>query len=114
MSCPTGIPDWSNATLATFNVTLLLDSRLCTACTCPLELEGHMLGMMSYFPSLGGNAFFAALFGVCLLIQLGLGIRHKTWGFLISMTGGLVLEIIGYVARVLMRDNMFTDSYFIM
>lgn len=114
MSCPTGLPDWSNATIATFNVTLLRNPRLCTACTCPLELEGHNLGIMSYFPSLGGNAFFAALFGICLLVQLVLGVRHKTWGYLISMTGGLVLEVVGYAARVLMRDNMFTDSYFIM
>jgi hypothetical protein len=30
------------------------------------------------------------------------------------MTGGLVLEIVGYIGRILMRDNMFTNTYFIM
>ena len=108
------MPDWSNVTIETFNQTLLMDPMLCTTCTCPLVLDGNLLGYMSYFPSLAGNAFFAALFGLCLLPQIFLGIRYKTWGFLIAMAGGLILEILGYVARILMRDNMFTNSYFIM
>jgi len=101
-------------TLETFNRTLLLNPMLCTSCTCPLEIDGYMLGYMSYFPSLAGNALFAAVFGLCLLAQIYLGIRHKTWGYLISMSGGLILEIVGYIGRILMRDNMFTNSYFIM
>jgi hypothetical protein len=114
MSCPTGIPDWSGVTLETFNLTLLSNPRLCTTCTCPLSIDGHLIGFMSYFPSLAGNALFAALFGLCLLPQIYLGIRYKTWGYLVSMSGGLILEVLGYVARILMRDNMFTDTYFIM
>ncbi len=114
MSCETGIPDWSNVTLANFNQTLLMYPMLCTTCTCPLEIEGINLGYMSYFPSLAGNALFAAIFALCLLPQIFLGIRYKTWGYLIAMCGGLILECIGYVGRILMRDNMFTNSYFIM
>ncbi|KAK3297749.1 RTA1 like protein-domain-containing protein [Chaetomium fimeti] len=114
MVCATGEPDWSGTTLATFNLTLLQNPRLCTSCTCPLELEGLHLGVMSYFPSLAGNALFAAVFGLCLLPQIYFGIRHKTWGYLIAMSGGLILELLGYIARVLMRDNMFTDVFFIM
>ncbi|KAK3387644.1 RTA1 like protein-domain-containing protein [Podospora didyma] len=114
MSCETGIPDWSNVTFATFNQTLLMFPRLCTACTCPLTIEGWFLGYMAYFPSLAGNAVFAAIFGVFLLVQLYFGVRFKTWGFLISMGGGLILEVLGYVGRILMRDNMFTNTYFIM
>jgi hypothetical protein len=114
MVCATGTPDWSNATLATFNLTLLMNPELCTSCTCPLVIEGQHLGYMSYFPSLPGNAVFAAVFGLCLLPQIFFGIRHRTWGYLISMSGGLILEVIGYVARILMRDNMFTNSYFVM
>ena len=108
------MPDWSGVTLETFNLTLLQYPMLCTACTCPLKLEGYQLGIMSYFPSLPGNALFAAIFGLCLVPQIYLGIRHKTWGFLVCMFGGLLLELIGYIARILMRDDMFTDSYFIM
>ncbi|GAB1311379.1 phospholipid-translocating ATPase rsb1 [Madurella fahalii] len=114
MACATGAPDWSDVTLATFNQTLLQNPMLCTPCTCPLEIDGYFLGVMSYLPSLGGNALFAAIFGLCLLLQVYLGIRYKTWGFLICMSGGILLEVLGYIARVLMRDNMFTNSYFIM
>ncbi|KAK4101608.1 RTA1-domain-containing protein [Parathielavia hyrcaniae] len=113
MVCATGTPDWSNVTLATFNRTLLMNPRLCTSCTCPLVIEGRHLGYIAYFPSLAGNALFAAIFGLCLLPQIYYGIRSKTWGFFVAMVGGLILEVIGYTARILMRDNMFTNSYFI-
>lgn len=112
--CETEIPDWTGVTLATFNQTLLSNPRLCNACICPLEIDGYFLGYVSYFPSLPGNALFAAIFGICLLLQLVFGIRYRTWGFLICMAGGLVLEIIGYCARVVMRDNMFTNTFFVM
>ncbi|KAK4128124.1 RTA1-domain-containing protein [Parathielavia appendiculata] len=114
MVCATGTPDWSNVTLATFNQTLLRNPMLCTSCTCPLVIEGYHLGYIAYFPSLAGNALFAAIFGLCLLPQIYYGIRCKTWGYLIAMVGGLILEVIGYIARLLMRNNMFTNSYFIM
>lgn len=114
MVCATGEPDWSGVTLETFNQTLLYDRRLCNSCICPIELDGLHLGVMGYFPNLAGNAVLAAVFGLCLLPQLYLGIRHKTWGFMAGMTGGILLEVLGYVGRILMRDNMFTDTYFIM
>lgn len=114
MVCATGTPDWSGATLATFNKTLLENPTLCTSCTCPLELEGEIISFMSYYPSLAGNALLAAVFGICLLVQLFLGIRNKTWGYLSCMSGGLILEVLGYAARVVMRDNMFSDTWFIM
>ncbi|KAK4251631.1 sphingoid long-chain base transporter RSB1 [Corynascus novoguineensis] len=113
-SCPTGTPDWSGVTLENFNRTLLINPRLCTPCTCPLEIDGLKIGVMTYYPSIGGNAFLTVVFALCLLTQIFLGIRHKTWGFLISMTGGLFLEVLGYIARILMHNNMFSDSYFIM
>ncbi|KAK4150497.1 sphingoid long-chain base transporter RSB1 [Chaetomidium leptoderma] len=114
MVCATGTPDWSGVTLANFNQSLLLNPRLCTSCTCPLQIDGYFLGSMSYFPSLAGNAVFAAVFGLCLIPQLYFGIRYKTWGFLICMSGGIILEVLGYIVRILMRDNMFTNTYFIM
>lgn len=114
MVCATGTPDFSGFTLETFNQTLLFQPFLCNSCICPLELDGWHMGFMSYFPSLAGNAVLAVVFGLCLLPQLYLGIRYKTWGFLICMTGGLLLEVVGYIGRILMRDNMFTNTYFIM
>lgn len=43
-----------------------------------------------------------------------LWVAARTWGFLGGMFGGLVLEIIGYVGRIQMHSNPFTDSPFLM
>jgi hypothetical protein len=108
------IPDFSNYTLATFNQTLLSDPTQCTPCICPIVLDGVILANTSYFPTLAGNALFAGIFGALLITQIVIGISHRTWGFLIAMVGGLVLEILGYGARIGMRFNMFTQTFFIM
>jgi hypothetical protein len=50
---------------------------LCTLATCDLTLA-HL----KYLPSLAGNAFYAAMFAGCLIFQLVLGIRYRTWGFM--------------------------------
>ncbi|KUL87018.1 hypothetical protein ZTR_05693 [Talaromyces verruculosus] len=91
------------------NVTLCLDNDvLCTLSTCDLTLA-HF----TYIPNLGANAFLAALFGVCALIQFGLGIRYKTWGFLIAAICGLALEIIGYAGRIMINQNPFDKTNFL-
>jgi hypothetical protein len=47
----------------------------------PCTVERTLYG---YYPSIGANAFFAAFFGICLLIQLVQGVRYKTWTFMVS------------------------------
>ena len=91
------------------NVTLCLNNDiLCTLSTCDLTLA-HF----TYIPNLGANAFLAALFGVCALVQFGLGIRYKTWGFLVTAICGLALEIIGYVGRILINQSPFDKNNFL-
>lgn len=80
----------------------------CTLGTCPLELANF-----TYVPTLAGNVTYLAFFGVLLPIQIFLGIRYRTWGFLAGMTGGLVLEIIGYVGRVQLHFNPFPFDPFL-
>jgi hypothetical protein len=94
---------------ALHNATLLEDPDLCTIDICPLSMAN-----MDYVPSLGGNLVFIAVFGLVLIGLLGIGIRYKTWSYMIAMTGGLLLEIIGYVARVQMHDNPFKSDPFLM
>lgn len=53
-------------------------------------------------------------FGICLIVQLFLGIHHRTWGFLTSIFGGIVLEIVGYIARIQMHYNPFRKGPFLM
>ena len=81
----------------------------CTLDTCPLS-EGDT----HYLPNLGGNSFFIAVFALFIPVQLFLGIRHRTWGFLFGTICGLILEIIGYVGRLKIRDNPFIDEWFLM
>ena len=69
---------------------------------------------LTYLPTLPGNALFAALFGLCLITQILISVRYRTWGFLGGMFGGVLLEVIGYVARILMHSNPFTQSNFLM
>jgi hypothetical protein len=114
MACATGTPDFSSSNYTLEYFMGLLEDNKCTTCLCPLEFEGRKLSSIEYIPSLGGNALFAAIFAICLVLQLFFGIRHKTWGYMIGMLGGLLLEVIGYVARVMMRNNMFDQNYFIM
>lgn len=76
---------------------------ICTLGTCPLsEAE------IGYQPSLGGNVFYLVLFALMLVAQLVLGIRQRTWSFLVGMVGGLLLEIVGYVGRLQLHADPFS------
>lgn len=112
----------------TGNQTLLENPKLCTLDTCDLTLASFL-----YIPTLPGNAIYAGIFGALTIGQLYLGIRYKTWGYMVAMIFGLVrryyvdsnflslltfhpqlLEIIGYVARVMLHESPFDDDYFLM
>jgi hypothetical protein len=80
----------------------------CTYATCSVKEYGQM----SYIPTLAGNAFFLGVFGFALLCQCILGIRYRTWGYLFGMFGGLVLEILGYVSRIQLHYNVFSQHKF--
>lgn len=71
------------------NSTLIEFSYLCTLDTCDLSLTNF-----AYLPNLAGNAIFAAIFGIFFIAQLGLGIRFKTWGYMVAMMFGLVCSIV--------------------
>lgn len=81
----------------------------CTVGTCPLSCA-----QVEYLPTVAGNVIYAAAFGTLLLAQLGLGIRYKTWGFMIGMICGLILEVVGYVGRIMLHSNPFDFNNFIM
>ena len=92
------------------NCNATIPSYECTIETCCLALQSPF----NYIPSFGGNLFFAIFFGVCIIPQLGFGIRYKTWGFAIGMTIGLVLEVLGYASRLILNHNPFDSNGFLM
>ncbi|KAF7947370.1 uncharacterized protein EAE97_004619 [Botrytis byssoidea] len=91
------------------NATLLMDPSLCTLETCDLSLSAF-----EYRPTVVGNTIYAALFAVFAIGQLALGIKFKTWGYMVAIILGLVTEILGYIARVLIYNYPFEHDYFLM
>ncbi|KAJ5593842.1 RTA1 domain protein [Penicillium hispanicum] len=87
----------------------ITSSQQCTLETCPLSYA-HI----RYLPNLAGNAFFVAIFALLIPVQLWIGVRARTWGFMFGTICGLILEVLGYVARLKMRDNPFIDQWFTM
>ncbi|KAE8165657.1 RTA1 like protein-domain-containing protein [Aspergillus tamarii] len=80
----------------------------CTLQTCPLDWA-----LIRYIPSLPGNALYLALFILMLLAQVICGIRYRTWSYLAAMSGGILLEIIGYGGRLMLNSNQFNFSAFL-
>ncbi|PMD32729.1 RTA1-domain-containing protein [Hyaloscypha variabilis F] len=99
----TGYNQYNNTAYG--NLTLLADQTLCNLNTCDLTLAAF-----DYRASLPGNALYAAIFGIYLLLNIYLGIRHKTWGYMVAMTVGLCGEIIGYIGRILLWKNPFDPT----
>jgi multidrug efflux pump subunit AcrB len=81
----------------------------CTLQTCPIS-EAYV----EYQPNKAGNIFYLALFAVLLVAQIGTGIKFRSWSFMAPMIAGLILEIIGYLGRILLHDNPFSFSAFLM
>ncbi|KIW88040.1 uncharacterized protein Z519_11150 [Cladophialophora bantiana CBS 173.52] len=81
----------------------------CTYATCSVEDYGQL----RYIPSLAGNAFYLAVFCLACVAQILLGIRYRTWGFLVGMLGGIGLEMMGYISRIQLHFDDFNNNYFI-
>ncbi|KAF2122006.1 RTA1 like protein-domain-containing protein [Lophiotrema nucula] len=64
---------------------------------------------------LQATLFFFSAFSILLPVQLSIGLQRKTYGFLIAITLGHVLEILAYVARILLHNGQerFAVMYFL-
>ena len=74
-------------------------AQVCTEVNAQCPVESSIYG---YYPSLPVNAFFLAWFVVLLVANLGLGIRYKTWTYLIALGLGCLSEVIGTWLRILL------------
>jgi hypothetical protein len=72
-------------------------------------VEGTIYG---YTPSFPVNTALAGFFAVALIVQLYLGIRHKTWTYMVAVGLGCLAECGGYVGRIMMSKNPFNDTGF--
>ncbi|KAL4996691.1 RTA1 like protein-domain-containing protein [Aspergillus recurvatus] len=90
------------------NQTLLEDPSLCTLDTCPLSMAS-----VEYIPKLWAQILFMALFGLAFFIHIFLGIRYKTYTFMVAMALGLIGELVGYGGRISLHDNPFNGDAFL-
>jgi hypothetical protein len=96
----------------TYNMTIdcnLISSATCTVQTCPIQCAE-----VTYLPTLAGNATYAAIFGILLIAQVTLGFWYRTWGFMVGMSCGLLLEVLGYAGRLKLHNNPFDFNNFLM
>ena len=70
-------------------------------------------GQLQYIPSIAGNAIYLAWFAIVILAQIGLGIKFRTWGYMGAMIGGCLLEVVGYVGRIGLYNDIFDNNQFI-
>ena len=83
--------------------------KTCTEVTarCPVAATTY-----GYYPDLGPNAFFCALFGILLIVSLGIGVKTKTWSYTAFLGVGLLGEFLGYIGRIMMHANPWNSSAF--
>lgn len=81
----------------------------CTSVTPECPADGTIYG---YTPNLAANAFFCAFFGLFLAANVVLPFKYKTWTYGWIMSLGAFAEVIGYVGRILMHSNPWSDAGF--
>ncbi|KAK3697954.1 hypothetical protein LTR37_017178 [Vermiconidia calcicola] len=80
----------------------------CTLSTCDASQSVY-----GYAPDLASTVFFLVLFALSGLAYLIQGLRFRnTWFFTIAMLLGAVSETLGYVAKVLLHLDPFSDIGF--
>ena len=85
------------------------DDANCTLPECPIELSTY-----GYRASLPLSAVLIALYALCMVAQTWLGWKYKTWSFLAAMLLGCFTEILGYAGRIMMWENPWNNTGFIM
>jgi hypothetical protein len=81
----------------------------CTEVTATCPVQASTIG---YYPTLSANAPPAIIFFIALLIQLVIGIRRRTWSYLVAVGIGSLFEAVGYVGRVLLHKNPYSSGGF--
>ena len=71
-------------------------------------------GVYGYRPSLAANSTFLALFALILAFQTYQYLRHRTHFFSIAMLLGCLCEIAGYTGRILLYQNPFSFTGFML
>lgn len=77
--------------------------------TCPVEG-----GFYAYDPNTGGNAVLLAAFAILVPAVLFLGIRFRTPLFSATLATGLLLDVAGFLGRVLLKNSPESQGLFLL
>ncbi|KAL4782633.1 RTA1 like protein-domain-containing protein [Aspergillus varians] len=75
--------------------------------TCPVSATTY-----GYTPNLAANILFACIFGLTALLQIAIGLKARSWAFTFSLAAGCILELVGYIGRIQMHDNVWDKPAF--
>ena len=90
------------------NIVVRMDeNRGCTQSTCPPSQS-----IYGYAPNLGATLFFLILFSLSAIASLVQGIKTRTYIFTAAMVLGSVSEALGYVAKIMLHNDPFSDLGF--
>lgn len=77
------------------------------ATVCPVEAS-----IYGYEPNLPATCFFLVLFALCGVVNIYLGIRYKTWAYMVALGLACFTEALGYAGRILLSRNPFDIAGF--
>ncbi|OKL60274.1 hypothetical protein UA08_04100 [Talaromyces atroroseus] len=67
---------------------------------------------LGYAPNLGANVFFTVAYGICALFTIAIAVWKRTWAFGFTAGSGFILEMVGYIGRILLHYNAWNLSGF--
>lgn len=77
--------------------------------TCPVEG-----GFYAYNPNIAGNSLLLAAHGILIPAVLYLGIRFRTPVFSAILATGLLLDVVGFVGRLLLSGAPESQAFFVL
>lgn len=73
------------------------------------------IGVLPFTPVYAPNAFFLSIFTILLVVQLILTYFYwRSYGYAIGMLGGLLLELLGYAAKLMLSQDRKNKNGYIM
>lgn len=83
------------------------ENQGCTKSTCPVSESVY-----GYRPNLAATIFFLVTFALSGIVYTWQGFKTRTWFFTNAMILGSLSEVLGYVAKLLLWNDPFSDTGF--
>lgn len=77
--------------------------------------EPNGIGALTFTPFFSANIILAVLFAILLSVHMALTVRYwRYYGYAFGMLSGLLLELLGCIAKVQLSHNRADRSSYIM